>query len=211
MQQLEYLVAAAREPTFARAAAAVGVSPSALSQGLAELERRVGVDAVRASRPRAGSLAPEAVEVVRYADRVLAETEELARWVVGRRTGRSGPLRVGLIDVAAVDHFSEPLRAFRRERPEVELRLTVAPSGEVLDLLARGALDLAVCVAPEPDAASGRPASAGRAPRGVRAGRGANRAACGLGTVGHVPRRLPDAGNHRGRPAGAGSALRGGG
>ncbi|MET0738025.1 MAG: LysR substrate-binding domain-containing protein [Acidimicrobiales bacterium] len=152
VQQLEYLVAAAREPTFARAAAAVGVSPSALSQGLAELERRVGAT-LFAPAGRGRVLAPEAVEVVRYADRVLAETEELARWVVGRRTGRSGPLRVGLIDVAAVDHFSEPLRAFRRERPEVELRLTVAPSGEVLDMLARGALDLAVCVAPDPDAA----------------------------------------------------------
>jgi len=150
VQQLEYLVAASREPTFARAAEAVGVSPSALSQGLAELERRVGVTLFEvAGRGRA--LAPAAAEVVRYAERVLADTEELAHWVEGRRSGRAGPLRVGLIDVAAVDHFSEPLRAFRRERPEVELHLTVAPSGEVLDLLTRGALDLAVCVAPDPD------------------------------------------------------------
>jgi DNA-binding transcriptional LysR family regulator len=148
VQQLEYLVAAAREPTFARAAASVGVSPSALSQGLAELERRVGVALFEASG-RGRVLADQGEEVVRYAERVLADTGELARWVDGRRTGRAGPLRVGMIDVAAVDHFSEPLRAFRRERPEVELRLTVAPSGEVLDLLGRGALDLAVCVAPE--------------------------------------------------------------
>lgn len=150
VQQLEYLVAAARELTFARAAEAVGVSPSALSQGLAELERRVGL-ALFEPAGRGRVLAPTAAEVVRYAERVLADTEALARWVEGRRSGRAGPLRVGLIDVAAVDHFSEPLRAFRRERPDVELRLTVAPSGEVLDLLARGALDLAVCVAPEPD------------------------------------------------------------
>jgi len=148
VQQLEYLVAAAREPTFARAAASVGVSPSALSQGLAELERRVGV-ALFEPAGRGRALAEEAAEVVRYAERVLADTETLARWVEGRRTGRAGPLRVGMIDVAAVDHFSEPLRAFRRERPDVELRLTVAPSDEVLDLLGRGALDLAVCVAPE--------------------------------------------------------------
>jgi DNA-binding transcriptional LysR family regulator len=150
VQQLEYLVAAAREPTFARAAESVGVSPSALSQGLAELERRVGVTLFEpAGRGRV--LAEQAAEVVRYAERVLADTEELARRVEGRRSGRAGPLRVGLIDVAAVDHFSEPLRAFRRERPEVELHLTVAPSGEVLDGLVRGALDLAVCVAPEAD------------------------------------------------------------
>ena len=150
VQQLEYLVAAAHEPTFARAAAAVGVSPSALSQGLAELERRVGVPLFEAAG-RGRVLAADAEEVVRYAERVLADTGELARWVEERRTGRTGPLRVGMIDVAAVDHFTEPLRGFRRERPDVELRLTVAPSGEVLDQLERGALDLAVCVAPEPD------------------------------------------------------------
>jgi DNA-binding transcriptional LysR family regulator len=51
--------------------------------------------------------------------------------------------------VAAVDHFPAALRAFRRERPDVELRLTVAPSGVLLDQLQRGALDLVVCVAPE--------------------------------------------------------------
>jgi DNA-binding transcriptional LysR family regulator len=101
VQQLEYLVAASREPTFARAAEAVGVSPSALSQGLAELERRVGVTLFEvAGRGRA--LAPAASEVVRYAERVLADTEELARWVEGRRTGRTGPRRVGLLDGAAV-------------------------------------------------------------------------------------------------------------
>ena len=43
IRQLEYLVAVAEEPTWAVAAERVGVSASALSQGLAELERRLGV------------------------------------------------------------------------------------------------------------------------------------------------------------------------
>lgn len=148
VQQLEYLVAAVREPTFTRAAEVVGVSPSALSQGLAELERRVGVPLFE-SAGRGRVPAEQAAEVVRYAERVLAETGELARWVERRRSGHTGPLRVGMIDVAATDHFSDALRAFRRERPDVELRLTVAPSRDVLELLGRGALDLAVCVTPE--------------------------------------------------------------
>lgn len=148
IQQLEYLVAASREPTFARAAESVGVSPSALSQGLAELERRIGVPLFE-SAGRGRALADQADAVVRYAERVLAETEELAGWVAQRRTGRAGPLRVGMIDVAAVDHFSDALHAFRRERPDVELRLTVAGSGVLLDQLGRGALDLVVCVEPD--------------------------------------------------------------
>ncbi|WP_205695950.1 LysR family transcriptional regulator [Conexibacter sp. SYSU D00693] len=175
VQQLEYLVAAAREPTFARAAQAVGVTPSALSQGLAELERRVGM-ALFEPAGRGRVLAGHGVEVVRYAERVLAETGELARWVAQRRSGHAGPLRVGMIDVAAVDHFSGALHAFRRERPDVELRLNVAPSGELLDELTRGALDLVVCV--QPEASAGLEVTALRdeplavyAPPGVRAGR----------------------------------------
>jgi DNA-binding transcriptional LysR family regulator len=153
IQQLEYLVAATREPTFARAAETVGVSPSALSQGIAELERRIGVPLFE-TVGRGRVPADHADTVVRYAERVLAETGELARWVEQRRSGRTGPLRVGMIDVAAVDHFSEVLRAFRRERPDVELRLTVAASGVLLEQLSRGALDLVVCVtdaSPHPD------------------------------------------------------------
>ncbi len=151
VQQLEYLVAAAREPTFARAAQTVGVSASALSQGLAELERRVGLPLFE-SAGRGRALTHEAGSVVRYAERVLAETGELARWVAERRSGHAGPLRVGMIDVAAVDHFADALRTFRDERPDVELRLNVAPSGALLEQLSRGALDLVVCVLPQEQA-----------------------------------------------------------
>jgi DNA-binding transcriptional LysR family regulator len=42
VQQLEYLAAVHEAPTWHDAAAAVGMTPSALSQGLAELERRLG-------------------------------------------------------------------------------------------------------------------------------------------------------------------------
>ena len=41
--QLAYLVAITRHRTWAEAASSLGVTPSALSQGIAELERRLGV------------------------------------------------------------------------------------------------------------------------------------------------------------------------
>ena len=52
IRQLEYLVAVADEPTWAIAARRVGVSPSALSQGLAELERRLGLTLFEAAGRR---------------------------------------------------------------------------------------------------------------------------------------------------------------
>jgi DNA-binding transcriptional LysR family regulator len=151
--QLSYLVAVSSSATFAEAAASVGVTTSALSQGLSELERRLGVDLFeRVGRRQV--LRPEAHEVVAYARRVVADTRDLARWVDSSRAGTTGRLRVGMIDAAAVAHFPSQLRAFRRANPEVELRLVVAPSGELLEQLRAGALDVAVVVEPPTDAAA---------------------------------------------------------
>lgn len=153
VQQLEYLVAVSRHDTWAEAAATVGVSPSALSQGLAELERRIGVTVFeRDGRRRV--IAPAAAEVLAHAEAVVARTDDLARWAADRRAGRAGQVRVGMIDAAAVHHFPQVLRRFRRERPDIDLRLTVAPSAPLVTALRRAELDLVVCVEP-PAAAEG--------------------------------------------------------
>lgn len=146
-QQLEYLDAAVRAPTWAIAAERLGVTPSALSQGIAELERRLDLALFqRDGRRRVPTAA--AAPVVDHARRVLAQTRDLARWRATIRAGRAGRLRVGMIDAAAVDHDADVLRRFRQDRPDVELHLVVAPSGELLSQLTAADLDVVVCVAP---------------------------------------------------------------
>lgn len=147
IRQLEYLVAVAEEPTWALAARRVGVSASALSQGLAELERRVDV-ALFEREGRRRLLRDSAAPVVAHARQVLALTADLANWSERINRGHAGRLRLGMIDAAAVIHFPEELRAFRTANPDVELLLRVAPSGELIEQLVAGTLDLVVCVAP---------------------------------------------------------------
>jgi DNA-binding transcriptional LysR family regulator len=147
IRQLEYLVAVADEPTWAAAAERVGVSASALSQGLSELERRVGVALFdRDGRRRA--IRPTAAPVVGHARQVLSLTGDLAAWSERVRRGTAGRLRVGLIDAAAVVHYPDALRSFRAARPDVDLLLRVAPSGSLVELLVAGELDVVVCVEP---------------------------------------------------------------
>ncbi|MEM9203924.1 MAG: LysR family transcriptional regulator, partial [Actinomycetota bacterium] len=154
IRQLEYLVAVSTEPSWAEAAATVGVSPSALSQGLSELERRVGVPLFdREGRRR--TLRATAEPVLAHARQVVALTGDLADWAERTRTGRAGELRVGMIDAAAVGHYPDVLRRFRADHADLHLTLRVAPSGELLDELEAGSIDLAVVVE-------------GRARRGVR-------------------------------------------
>ena len=147
MRQLEYLVAVDEASTWATAAERVGVSPSALSQGLAELERRIGVDLFE-NVGRRRVLRVTATPVLNHARQVVSLTTDLTRWSTRLREGVSGSVRLGMIDVAAVLHFPDVLRSFRAERSDVVLMLSVAPSRALLDDLASGRLDLAVCVEP---------------------------------------------------------------
>lgn len=146
--QLSYLVAVADHASFAEAASSLGVTTSALSQGLAELERRLGLDLFeRVGRRQV--LRDDAAEVLAHARRVVTDTRDLARLLDDVRAGRAGRLRVGMIDAAAVTHLPDRLRAFRSAAPEVELRLVVAPSGPLVEQVRRGELDVAVVVEPE--------------------------------------------------------------
>ncbi len=147
IRQLEYLVAVADEPTWALAAHRVGVSPSALSQGLAELERRIGVPMFE-SQGRRRVLRRSAMPVLDHARQLISLTRDLVDWSERVREAREGRVRVGMIDVAAVVHCTEVIAAFRRARADVDLTLSVAPSGKLLDDLRNGELDLVVCIEP---------------------------------------------------------------
>ncbi|HEU5083430.1 MAG TPA: LysR family transcriptional regulator [Acidimicrobiales bacterium] len=147
-QQLEYLVAVDTHGTWAEAAAALGVTPSALSQGIAELERRLGI-ALFARDGRRRVPTRDHAEVLRYAESTLAATRDLARWLASRQAGTTGAVRLGMIDAAATHHFRDVLRRHRRHRPDVALRLAVGPSRSLLDSLARAELDVVVCVETE--------------------------------------------------------------
>ena len=147
IRQLEYLVAVADAPTWKAAATRVGVSASALSQGLAELERRIGVPLFE-SHGRRRVLRPTSEPVLDHARLVVSSTADVVDWARRITGAASGRVRLGMIDVAAVIHFPGVLRAFRTEHAEVDLTLSVSPSRTLLVELERGALDLVVCVEP---------------------------------------------------------------
>ncbi len=140
-------MAVADAPTWKVAADRVGVSASALSQGLAELERRIGVRLFEA-QGRRRALRTSSRPVLDHARLVVTATTDLVDWAGRIESAATGRVRLGMIDVAAVTHFPDVLRTFRTERDNVDLTLSVAPSRTLLADLERGVLDLAVCVEP---------------------------------------------------------------
>lgn len=147
LRQLEYLVAVADYPTWSAAASSLGVSASALSQGLSDLERRLGIQLFdRQGRRRI--LTELADPVLQHARTVQALSHDLGQWAERVRSLKMGSIRVGMLDVGAVLHFPEVLRAFRSDFSEIDFRLTVAPSSELLAGLRNADFDLIVCVKP---------------------------------------------------------------
>jgi DNA-binding transcriptional LysR family regulator len=158
LRQLEYLVAVADHPTWSAAATSLGVSASALSQGLADLERRLGVQLFdRQGRRRV--LTDLADPVLQHARTVQALSHDLGQWAERVNTLKMGSIRIGMLDVGAILHFPEVLREFRSDYPEIGFHLTVAPSSELLAGLRRADFDLIVCVRPSeiPPAISATP------------------------------------------------------
>ncbi len=147
LQQLVYLREVERMGTLTDAAARLHISQPALSQSLAELEKRLGVRLFeRSGRRRV--LTEAGRETVRYAIDVLARTEALRDELGAHQRGEAGTLRVGMIDAASLYVLPETIRRFRESHPGVELRLIVDSSTALMRQLDDFALDLVFVVAP---------------------------------------------------------------
>ena len=124
MDDLLSFLAVARERSFTRAAAQLGVSPSALSHTIRKLEERLGVRLLtRTTRSVSPTDAGE-----RLLHRVGPHFEE-----IGRELAALGELRdkpAGTIRITAVDHAAETvlwpaLSEFLSEYPDVHVDLIV--------------------------------------------------------------------------------------
>lgn len=150
LQQLSYLDAVGRTGHYTDAADDLGVTQSALSQGLQRLEASLGAPLFeRVGRTHRLTEAGETA--LSFARRVLAEAQHLDDQLLAQRSGEAGTLRLGLVDAAALYLYREQLERFRLDRPDVSLRLTVETSGRLLDLLDQYEIDLAIVVGPAPN------------------------------------------------------------
>jgi DNA-binding transcriptional LysR family regulator len=143
LRHLRYFVAVVEERQFVRAAAALHVAQSALSQQIRDLERELGAELLH--RDRRGVTVTPAGELLLGHARAILERADLARAEVAKLTGViSGALRVGSGSPSGPVPLPATLAAFQRRHPAVEIVLRDAPSEELVRSLQDGALDIAI-------------------------------------------------------------------
>jgi DNA-binding transcriptional LysR family regulator len=142
LRQLEYFVAVAEEASFTRAAAKVHVAQPGVSAQIRRLERELGQPLFDRTS-RSVRLTEVGAAVLPHARAALAAVDG-ARLAVGELTGLlGGHVAVGTVTSHDVD-LPGLLADFHDDHPAVEITLTEGSSGDLLDGLRTGRLDLAI-------------------------------------------------------------------
>ena len=150
LRLLRYFVAVAEELHFGRAALRLHIAQPPLSQQIKLLEQNLGHSLlVRTSRSVA--LTPAGSELLERSRRLLSRFDEDIAAV--RRVGRGelGTLTIAFTGSAILtDALPEAIRTYRREYPEVDLRLRELRTMLQIDALREASIDLGFLRDPGP-------------------------------------------------------------
>ncbi|KAB1148081.1 LysR family transcriptional regulator [Streptomyces luteolifulvus] len=145
LRHLQHFVAVAEDQHFTRAAERLMVSQSGLSASIRALERELGTPLfVRTTRRVTLTEAGRAL--LGEAERILAQVRAAHEAVAAVQGVLRGTLALGTEQCIAGVHVARLLAAFRREHPDVEIRLRQAGSGALAEEVTAGRLDLAFAV-----------------------------------------------------------------
>ena len=145
-RQLQSLVLVARHQSVSRAAEALHVTQPAVSLQLRTLEEITGATLTR-KVGRTIQLTAAGEVMLQFSERILRLWEQAGDELAALEGVASGTLRIGAVTTA--EHLLPPLLVpFTMERPDVRLKLQVGNRAEILNMLARHEIDLAIMGTP---------------------------------------------------------------
>lgn len=146
--RLRYLLLAAEELNFHRAAERVGVTQPALTRQIATLEGELGFEVLVRHQRRLIGLTRPGEKFVADARRILRDLEDAADNARAIARGAVGRLRAGLCEEAIGGKLATALLAVHSTLPSVELTFCEMSSAEQLRALHANTIDLGIVVAP---------------------------------------------------------------
>lgn len=145
-RQLQSLVLVARHESVSRAADAMHVTQPAISLQLRTLEDIAGIALTR-KVGRNIQLTAAGEVMVEFSERILRLWQQAEEELAALQGVTSGTLRIGAVTTA--EHLLPPLLVpFKMKRPDVHLKLQVGNRAEIINMLARHEIDLAIMGTP---------------------------------------------------------------
>ncbi|SSW70979.1 LysR family transcriptional regulator [Achromobacter agilis] len=143
LRLLRYFVAVAEESHLTKAAARLGIRQPPLSQQIRVLEQELGVTLFH-RLPRGMELTESGRALLDDARNIIALTEQAVEGVRRVSQGEAGRLTVGFTGSAAFHPFvPSVIRRFRESAPNVRLVLEESSTGELMEDVSEGRVDVA--------------------------------------------------------------------
>ncbi|KII11847.1 hydrogen peroxide-inducible genes activator [Phaeobacter sp. S60] len=147
LRQLRFLVAVADELNFSRAAERCYVSQPTLSVGLRELEERLGVTLAERTK-RSVILTPVGAQIAERARKLLQDSREIEELAAAQASPEGGTLRMGAIPTIGPFLIPRAMPALKSSFPDLQLYLREEMTGQLLEGVQSGRLDLAIYAEP---------------------------------------------------------------
>jgi DNA-binding transcriptional LysR family regulator len=142
LRQLQYFAAVARHGHFTRAAEELYVTQPALSQQVRRLEAELGLALLRRTS-RGVELTAAGEDLLVHAEAVLAEVAA-ARAEMDRHAGVSRGVARVAATAADAPRLPDALADFHADHPGIQIALRQGSAAEVVALVQRGSVDVAV-------------------------------------------------------------------
>ncbi|ATF20720.1 hydrogen peroxide-inducible genes activator [Phaeobacter gallaeciensis] len=147
LRQLRFLVAVADELNFSRAAERCYVSQPTLSVGLRELEDRLGVTLAERTK-RSVILTPVGAQIAERARKLLQDSREIEELAAAQASPEGGTLRMGAIPTIGPFLIPRAMPALKSSFPDLQLYLREEMTGQLLEGVQSGRLDLVIYAEP---------------------------------------------------------------
>ena len=142
-RQLRYFVAVVEARSISRAATTVHVAQPALSQQIADLEERIGVQLLLRT-PRGVKATPAGETLFREASLILHRMDQLPGMLKSAIGETQGTVRLGIVASLAGPLVGVIVEHFKAELPQVRLICADGDSGSLVARVQSHALDLAL-------------------------------------------------------------------
>src|SRR5258708_13100594 len=120
--KLSAFVAGAEHRHFSRAAAQLGISPSALTQAIRALEEHLGVRLLNRTT-RSVSLTAAGEQLLHHMQPVMGAIDDALDAMNSFRDNPRGTLRLSIVRAAAITIIAPLVPEFLREHPDISLEL----------------------------------------------------------------------------------------
>lgn len=145
LRQLQYVCEVARNGLSVTAAAErLYTSQPGISKQIRLLEEELGVQIFARSGKHLTDITPAGRDVVRYAERVLREVENITDAAAEHRNPDRGTLAVATTHTQARYALPGVVRDFRRKYPGVSLHIHQGTPRQIAEMASSGAADLAI-------------------------------------------------------------------